>query len=150
MVYFMHLSFSPSLLLPAASINSFIWNGFRNLAFLILSHKIDTLSVHNWVECTSTRTSQLQWCLHALVYFIDLIFCVPTCSPCGEDVTVFVADINQPSLPTPFHSVLVSISVFIALSTVFHSINYPDNSPLSHSVLLVLFCLIGPLNYISL
>ena len=29
-------------------------------------------------------------------------------------------DINQPSLPTPFYSVLVSVSVFIALSTVSH------------------------------
>ena len=34
-----------------------------------------------------------------------------------------------------FYSVLVSVSVFMALSTVFHSINSPDNSPLSHSVL---------------
>ena len=37
------------------------------------------------------------------------------------------------------YSVLVSVSVFMALSTVFHSINSPDNFPLSHSVLLVLF-----------
>ena len=39
----------------------------------------------------------------------------------------FWSDINQPSLPTPFCSVLVSISAFMALSTVFHSINSPDN-----------------------
>ena len=57
---------------------------------------------------------------------------------------VYVRDINQPSLPTPFYSVLVSISVFKALSTVFHSINSPDDSPLSdcssglNSALLVL------------
>ena len=57
----------------------------------------------------------------------------------GEAVTVYVLDINQPSLPTPFCSVLVSIYVFMALSTVFHLINSPDNSPLSHSVLPVLF-----------
>ena len=56
----------------------------------------------------------------------------------GGDVVVYVFDINQPSLPTPFYSVLVSISVFMALSTVFHSIHSPDNSPLSHSVLPVL------------
>ena len=37
-----------------------------------------------------------------------------------------------------FYSVLVSASVFVALSTVFHLINSPKNSPLSHSVLLVL------------
>ena len=57
----------------------------------------------------------------------------------GGYVTVYVFDINQPSLPTPFYSVLVSISVFMVLSNVFHSINYPDNSPLSHSVLPVFF-----------
>ena len=56
----------------------------------------------------------------------------------GEDVTVYVFYINQPSLPTP-HSVLVSISVFMSLSTVFHSINSPDNCPLSHYVLPVSF-----------
>ena len=50
----------------------------------------------------------------------------------GGDVAVHVFDINQPSLPTPFYSVLVSISVFMALSTVFHSINSPDNLSLIH------------------
>ena len=57
----------------------------------------------------------------------------------GGDVTVYVFDINQPSLPTPFYSVLASISVFTAVSTVFHSINSPGNSLLSQSVLPVLF-----------
>ena len=57
----------------------------------------------------------------------------------GGDATVHVLDINQPSLPTPFDSVLVSVSVFMVLSTVFPSINSPDNSPLSDSVLPVLF-----------
>ena len=38
-----------------------------------------------------------------------------------------------------FDSVLVSISVFMALSTVFHCINPPDSSLLSHSGLPVLF-----------
>ena len=69
----------------------------------------------------------------------------------GGDVAVYVFDINQPSLPTPFHYVLVSISVFMALSTVFHSINSSDKSPLSHSVLIrSYFCLIGPFIYITL
>ena len=49
----------------------------------------------------------------------------------GGNVTVFVKNINHLSLPTPFYSVLVSISVFVALSTVFHSINSPDNSSFS-------------------
>ena len=46
---------------------------------------------------------------------------------------------SSPSSSTPFYSVLLCVSVFMALSTVFHSINSPDNSPLSHSVLPVLF-----------
>ena len=54
------------------------------------------------------------------------------------------------SLAHSFYSVLVSISVYMALSTVFRSLNSPDNSPLSQSVLLVLFCFSGPFNYISL
>ena len=69
-------------------------------------------------------------CLHA----------VPAGSPSrGGDVAVYVFDINHPSLPTPFYFVLLSISVIMALSTVFHSIKSPDNSPLSHSVLPVLY-----------
>ena len=50
----------------------------------------------------------------------------------------FMSDVNQLSLLTPFYSVLVSVSVYMALSIVFHSINSPDNSPFSHSVLVVL------------
>ena len=66
--------------------------------------------------------------------------CVPLGSPLhGGDVVVYVFDVNQPNLPAPFHSVLVSISVFMAFSTVFHSINSHDNSQLSHSVPSVLF-----------
>ena len=53
----------------------------------------------------------------------------------GGDVAVYVFDINQ----LPFSSVLVPVSVFMTLSTVFHFINSPDNSLLSHSVLPVLF-----------
>ena len=57
----------------------------------------------------------------------------------GGGVAVYVFDINQPSLPTPFWSVFVPVSVFMALSTVFHSINSSDNLPLFHSVFLVWF-----------
>ena len=52
-----------------------------------------------------------------------------------------MSDINQPSLSIPFYSLLVSVSVFMALSTVFHSINSHDNSPFSDSVLPVLYTL---------
>ena len=68
----------------------------------------------------------------------------------GGDVAVYVFDVNQLSLPTPFYSVLVSVSAFMALSTVFHSINSPDNSRLSHSVLQVLFLPYWSFNHISL
>ena len=71
---------------------------------------------------------------------------LPTGSPSrGGDVAIGVFDVNPPSLPTPFYSVLVSVSVFMALSTVFHSINSPDWSAFSLcssgviSALLVLF-----------
>ena len=81
--------------------------------------------------------------------YLDFAYCqrVPAGSPSrGGNVTVYVKDINQLCLPTPFYSVLVSISVFMALSIAFHSINSPDNSPFSHSVLPVF----GRFNYISL
>ena len=59
----------------------------------------------------------------------------------GGNVMVYVIYMNQLSLPIPFYFVLVSISVFMFLSTIFHSINSPNNSPLSHSVLPVFFLL---------
>ena len=60
-----------------------------------------------------------------------------------------MSDINQPSLPTPFYSALVSISLFKALSTVFHSINSPTTLPFLTLFLWSQLCLIGPFNYIS-
>ena len=76
---------------------------------------------------------------------------VPAGSPSrGGDVIVYISDINQPNLPTPLYSVLVSVSVIMALSTVFHSINSPDKffviSLCSSSHL----CFIGPFNKLSL
>ena len=77
---------------------------------------------------------------------------VPAGSPSrGGDVTVYVIDKNQQRLPTPFYSVLASIFVFMALSTVFHSIN----SLATTRRFLILFFrsypfLIHPFNYMSL
>ena len=62
----------------------------------------------------------------------------------------FWSDINQPSLPTPFCSVLVSVSAFMALSTVFHSINSPDDCLFSPLFFRSYICLIGPFSYMSL
>ena len=50
-----------------------------------------------------------------------------------------VGMLRHPSLPTPFCSAHASSSGFMALSAVLHSIKSPDNSPLSHSALPVLF-----------
>ena len=75
------------------------------------------------------------WSIHQSVNVSDVPMGSP---PRGGDVAVYVFDINQLSLPTPFYSVLVSVSFFMAFSTVFRSINSPYNSPLSHSVLPVL------------
>ena len=65
-----------------------------------------------------------------MIFVCFSVMCnVPVGSPsCGGDVRVYVKHINQQSLPNPFYSVLVSISVFMAFATVFHSINSPDNS----------------------
>ena len=98
------------------------------------------------------------WAASALCRFLLLssFFCrlllVPVRLPSrGGDVAVYVFDINQPNMPTTFYSVLMSVSIFIALSTVFQSINFPDNSPLSHSILPVLFLLYWSIQlYISL
>ena len=79
-----------------------------------------TKTLNNWLFlCPSTTPSFLP------------SSAVPAGSPSRVgDVVDYVKDINQPSLPTSFYSVLVSISVFMALSTISHSINSPDNSPL--------------------
>ena len=72
------------------------------------------------------------------------------CSLCLWLKPADVFDINQLSFPSPFCSVLISVSVFIALSTVSHSINSPDNSPLFFTLFFhSSFWLIGPFNYIT-
>ena len=87
------------------------------------------------------RLRSWKLCLMMTFTQIDTFLPVPAGSPSRVvDVAVYVFDKKiQPSLPTPFYSVLVSDSVLMALSTLFHSINSPDNSPLSHSVLPVSF-----------
>ena len=74
---------------------------------------------------------------------------VSTGSPSrGGDVAVYVSEINQPSLPTPFFCSCVCFCLYSPFNCI-SFLNSPDNSPLSHSILPVLFCLIGPFNYIS-
>ena len=59
-----------------------------------------------------------------------LLFLVPMGSPSrGGDVTVYAIDINQPSLPTPFYSVLVSVSVHGPFSCISPLLLSPEGSP---------------------
>ena len=57
----------------------------------------------------------------------------------GGDVTVYVLNINQLSLPTPFYSVLMSISPLWPFQLYFIPETLPNSSPLSLSVLPALF-----------
>ena len=67
----------------------------------------------------------------------------------GRDVEVNVFDINRAC--TLLFILFLCLIVFMAILTVFQSINSPDNSPLSHYVLPVLFLPYGSFQlYISL
>ena len=97
-----------------------------------------------------TVTLQRNVTQHFSVLHNAFLVC-PAGSPlCGGDVAFYVFDILQPSLPTPFYSVLVSISVVMALSTIFHSTILPITLRFLTLFFLSYLCLIGPFNYISL
>ena len=74
---------------------------------------------------SSESPAAFKWSLRAHLHMVGMFQCM--------------SDINQPSLPTSFYFVLASVSISVAHSTVFHSIDSPDNSTLSSSILLVLF-----------
>ena len=105
------------------------WNKMSSI-FVSHTHPVISVTIIS-DSCHKSKTKTHVACFYGSV---------PSGSPShGGYVAVYVFDVNQQSLPTPFYSVLVSISVFMALSTVFHSINSPNNSPLFHSILPVLF-----------
>ena len=54
-----------------------------------------------------------------LLWVCFFFFCPRGLTSRGGDVTVYVCDINQPSLSTPFYSILEFLFVFMALSTYF-------------------------------
>ena len=86
-----------------------------------------------------------------LVSFLFLFVVSAASSPSrGGDVAVCVFDVNQPSLPTPFYSVLMYVSVFMALSTVFHSIILPRTLRFLSLFFRSYFCPNGPFNCVSL
>ena len=93
-------------------------------------------------ECRSSRHIQFSKCDHVSPLPHSLHWLSTTTSPRAHLHVVGrlrpISDINQLSLPIAFYSVLVSFSVFLALSTVFYSTNSPDNSPLSDTGLPVL------------
>ena len=78
-------------------------------------------------------------CIFTCVILLILLFCCPQSFTLHKEspqahlhmVGMLWFDINQPSLPTPFYTVLVSVSVFKALSTLFYLINSLDHSLLS-------------------
>ena len=86
----------------------------------------------------SKRTAHMSCVIQCTKLTYSVSQCIPMGSPShGGNVTVYIW--HKPTkLAHPFLSVLVAISVFMALSTVLHLINSPDNSPFSHSVLVVL------------
>ena len=98
--------------------------------------------LYKTLKCKSKLETETVY--YMVLYCVSLCYIVQQVSPRAHLHVVgmlrfMTLTFNEPSLPTPFYSVLVPFSVFMALSTVFHSINSPDNSPLSHSVLQVLF-----------
>ena len=84
----------------------------RQIAFILmlepgLNHRVFYQATHHHVMVRSKACGAVS------------IAGVPMGSPSrGGDVAVYVFNINQLSLPTPFYSVLVSISVFMALSLI--------------------------------
>ena len=78
-----------------------------------------------------------------------------SCVPAGSlsrsgDVTIHVKDINQPSLPTPFYSDLVSISLLWPFQLYFIPLNIPTTLRFLTLFFRSYLCLIGPFNSISL
>ena len=103
---------------------------FETMAKLILYNHFLASSLHT---ITDSNWNVIFLCSYIHNQECHFELPVNTGSPSRSgNVTIYVFDINQLSLPTPFYSVLVSISVFVTLSTVFHSINSPDNFSLSH------------------
>ena len=90
-------------------------------------------------SCARARVGMFYFCKYnyryklltsLFLYFYVQVYCIVDVDVCCfqykiPHVAVYGFDTNQPSLPTLFYSVFVSISVCMALSTVFHSIKSP-------------------------
>ena len=89
------------------------------------------MQANNSAHCVSvsSRTARGRFAVIAFDFFLEFESLQAHLQVVG--MLRFMSDINQQSLSTSFYSVLVSISVFMALSTVFHVIHSPNNSPFS-------------------
>ena len=90
-------------------------------------------------SCSSSPSFSSSWGSFRFVLFLSLFVVSPRAHFLVVGMLRFMSDINQPSLPTPVYSVLVSVFVFVAVSTVLHSINFPYSFPFSSYS----FCLIS-------
>ena len=127
------------------------WTKSAHGAFRVLATCLTSVPTRpTRVACAFTRQGKtveraftfLTCCFRTVISTLT----VPTGPPSrGGGVAVYVFDKQNKKLfkkkksLQPPYSVLVSFSVFMALSTVFHSIYSLDNCPLSHFVLPVLF-----------
>ena len=122
-----------------------VWARPRTLTKLTQPHRVNLCLKHRTGSLTkdcnadlnglNSKDRQASYIIHLSRLLLDW---PPRAHLHVVEMLRFMSGISQPSLPTPFHSVLASIYVFMALSTVFHSINSSDNFPFSDSVLLVL------------
>ena len=129
--------------MPICLLHHFIWfasriNTHTSFLLCIITLFYFTLCIITLFYFTLCIITLICFTLCIITLFVLYAMVLAGSPSCGGDVTVYVCDINQPNLLTPFYSVLVSISVIMALSTVFHFRHSPDNSLFSHSVLPVL------------
>ena len=127
--------------------NNFSWKWY--VLIRIIWNCVGLLSVPSrwWVydycwlsHIVKGDTWRVPWFNKTFKFGFKTVLSFPTSSPSrGGDVAVYVFWHKPAELAHSFFSVLVSVSVSMALSAVSHFINSTDNSLLSHSVLPVLF-----------
>ena len=112
--FFFHGVFSVK---ESVEVRVFLW------VFLLAMYPFFGKTVLDYVVClvrTALNITRGEMCTSSFSWYTlcySSFSWVPTGSPSrGGDVAVYVFDINQPSLPTPFYSALVSVSVFMAVS----------------------------------
>ena len=125
------------------------------LSLTLCCHLISYMSIHPCLNQRGLENDRLRSSSRSAVFKSHFIASmlhvsiVPKGSPSrGGDVAVYVFDINQLSLPTPFYSVLASICHYGP----FNCISFHQNSTTLRFLTLFsrsYFCFIGPFNSIS-